>query len=418
MVVAYQSTGTPSWATGDASPRTVAPSYPASIAAGDLLILQAFRYGPTATLGIDTPDGWTPLFNDPFDQGARSFRQAIFGKIAAGGESGTVTVSTTATVLGGGSNSQLSGAIHRFTGAASSSYVEGAAITVGEDPVIATVSAPTVQSTAADQLAVCMLNGDDNVAGSSFTGETGGDWTEAFEIVNGTGGDGVIQLQTASIGVGTLSGGTTTFSFALHWFARGFVIKAPGAAVEVAPGAGVLGLLGYVPTVAVDAAVITATSQLTVAGYAPTVEAGGALTERLSPDAVLAGGSNLQDTDLVSPPVRVADLADETSGSPGPDELFWTAVDPEADIDVRLSFPATGGNLIGTQTINVLIRGTSLPARDWKLELFESGEKRTSETTGSVTSLDGEVVTLTFQPDELADVTGAGVEVRISAIAA
>lgn len=180
------------------------------------------------------------------------------------------------------------------------------------------------------------------------------------------------------------------------------------------PAVGSLAFTGLAPTV-------TATSNVTVepsvaalalTGFAPDVPIG--LTERLTPNTVLAS-TNLKDTLTNSPPQRFADI-DEPTGSD--DTEWWTAVNPEADIAVRLGFPTSSGNLVGNQTINVLIRGSSLPSRAWKLELYESGVKKTSETTGAVSSISGQVVTLTFPASELTDQTGAGVEVRISATAA
>jgi hypothetical protein len=89
---------------------------------------------------------------------------------------------------------------------------------------------------------------------------------------------------------------------------------------------------------------------------------------------------------------------------------------------VRLGFPTSSGNLVGTQTINAYIRGTSLPSRDVTLQLYENGSplpgSPTILITEAVNSISGQIVTLTFNASDLSDITGAGVELRISAIAA
>jgi hypothetical protein len=190
----------------------------------------------------------------------------------------------------------------------------------------------------------------------------------------------------------------------------------------------------FVPTVAADATLAPAPVAAVITGLAPTVSAhftaeaspaavaitglvpdvSTGLSERLTPNAVVAGGSNLRDTLTNSPPQRFADV-DEPTGSD--DTEWWTAVVPTNDIDIRVGFPPSSGNLVGQQMLRALIRGTSLPSRDVTLELWESGVKLTSEITESVSSVSGQVVTLTFDASELSDVTGAGVELRIRAAA-
>jgi hypothetical protein len=180
----------------------------------------------------------------------------------------------------------------------------------------------------------------------------------------------------------------------------------------IATGAGSLAFAGA--TTALQAGVTAApiAGALRFVGQVADVPQG--LTERLTPNAVVAGGSNLRDTLTNSPPTRLADI-DEPTGSD--DAEWWTAVNPEANIDIRFGFPTSSGNLVGTQTLRALIRGTSLPSRDVTLELWESGSKLTSEITEEITSLSGQIVTLTFPASELSDITGAGVELRVRATA-
>lgn len=188
------------------------------------------------------------------------------------------------------------------------------------------------------------------------------------------------------------------------------------------PGVAAVTIIGLAPTVAADVAVTPSLATLTITGLAPIVSTG--LTERLTPNAVIAGGTNLQDTLTNSPPTRLADIDEETGSD---DTEWWTAVDPEADIDVHLGFPDGIGspveavNLVGTQMVRVRIRGTSLPSRPARLDLYENGAPAPGSPTitvvEDVTSISGQVVEITFQPSDLADPTGAGVEIRIRATA-
>lgn len=68
--------------------------YPASIAAGNLLILHCASYDGTTTNGV--PSGWTQLTGSPFSGGSVS-QARIYYKIATGSESGTVALTATGT---------------------------------------------------------------------------------------------------------------------------------------------------------------------------------------------------------------------------------------------------------------------------------------------------------------------------------
>lgn len=65
---------------------------------------------------------------------------------------------------------------------------------------------------------------DDNALGS-FTGETGGNWTLAWEYNSATGTDGAIGLQTAGMSApGTINGGSFTMSASDPWGVIGFAL--------------------------------------------------------------------------------------------------------------------------------------------------------------------------------------------------
>lgn len=106
--------------TGANGSTTVAPSYPASITAGQYLVLVVTSGGtgdPTPT----TPSGWTFLATGASTDGtfgvdAGPRRVTVFGREADGTETGTVTVSIT-------SGNTCRGTISRFTRSGSGSWV-------------------------------------------------------------------------------------------------------------------------------------------------------------------------------------------------------------------------------------------------------------------------------------------------------
>jgi hypothetical protein len=122
---------------------------------------------------------------------------------------------------------------------------------------------------------------------------------------------------------------------------------------------------------------------------------------RFAPDAILAS------TNLTGAVAAVQDDPDAPDGS------WLTATALGGDTDVRFSFPTAETDLLGPQTIYVWLRTTAIPTRPVRVELWEAGAKRTSETTVTPTSTTGEMVPLTFDSSELSDPSGAGVEIRI-----
>ena len=82
-----------------------------------------------------------------------------------------------------------------------------------------TITAPDVTTLGANRLAMCFVGVRSAQALTSFTGETGGDWTETVAEYQGTAL--TIQLQTAPIAAaGTITGGTQTISSA-YWLCIG-----------------------------------------------------------------------------------------------------------------------------------------------------------------------------------------------------
>lgn len=79
---------------------SVAPTYPASVQTNDILFLYVITNSPVANPTISTPAGWTAVSS--YHSTATDVATALFWRRAAGGESGTVTVSFSASVSASG----------------------------------------------------------------------------------------------------------------------------------------------------------------------------------------------------------------------------------------------------------------------------------------------------------------------------
>jgi hypothetical protein len=123
--------------------------------------------------------------------------------------------------------------------------------------------------------------------------------------------------------------------------------------------------------------------------------------EPLAPNAVLAA-TNLQDTNLTTPPTRLADIQDDPQD---PDANWWTAVDPEAETSATWAFPNPSAALVGTQTVELYLRktaGTPDPTVDVYLD--EDGVEVEQLLSGvSVTSTTGQLFTPTFAANLITD---------------
>ncbi|MBA3757843.1 hypothetical protein H0X09_03190 [Candidatus Saccharibacteria bacterium] len=200
------------------------PGYPSGIASGNLLLLQV----QTKDNAIPTtPSGWTSIASAAIWGG----RSTIFAKSAAGTENGTLTV--TSNVVAG---NLAYARIYRFTDWKNDSTMannfEG--FSTSQDSATPMTDAG-VTTTAAKRLAVQFIHSGAAVSLGNFTGETGGDWTEAIAEVSTTvADDGTLQLQTADMASsGTINGGSQTTS--APWGIHGFAIL-PSTALKIAFG--------------------------------------------------------------------------------------------------------------------------------------------------------------------------------------
>lgn len=204
-----------------ASSGTLTPAYPAGIAAGDLLILHAG--GRTSTIVVDDPGAGWELITTGQTGSSNTGQHYVYGKIADGTESGTLTVSFT--------NDAAVGKVARIflfennnaTSVANAVESVGTA-TTGTNTTITDVG---VTSTGTLSLAVNFIAvADDNVV-DAFTGMTGGTWSEAvaeFQYVATNGF--TIQTQIATLATAaTINGGTYVMAASDPWGVLGFVIK-------------------------------------------------------------------------------------------------------------------------------------------------------------------------------------------------
>lgn len=204
--VTYVSAGTGSGTTGNPT-----PAYPAGLQANDLVLLQVTVRDTTTT--PTTPTGFTLLYGS---DSTGTGRQWVYYKFSDGTESGTITITIGSTVC-------KAARLYAFRNVATSSFIEGGGFGTGTG---ATISAQSVTTTDVQRLAVSFVFVNDNNVVASFTGETGGDWTEAVaEFRTSAGSDGCLQLQTATMAsAGTISGGSYTMSAADPWGVRAFAL--------------------------------------------------------------------------------------------------------------------------------------------------------------------------------------------------
>jgi hypothetical protein len=138
------------------------------------------------------------------------------------------TISIDATV--GASGEDLYLQWHEFDGVTSSTtfigssgVFENGSIPSGRDVAGGTGTDPNfagsvVTSNGADRLGITMMALASNQATSSWTGETGGDFTEATEFQSATGSTATLQLQTASLATPTtVADGTQTLGASTDW---------------------------------------------------------------------------------------------------------------------------------------------------------------------------------------------------------
>jgi hypothetical protein len=210
MAVAYKGAGAGSGT--ETSNAQLALVCPATVAQNDILIAHVIYLNNSTQ--PTTPEDWTRLYTSSglgagLGTGTPTGRAYVYGKLAVGNEDGATINFGTA-----GGTSGRYGRIYSFSG-----YVSGTITDVvpsdsfADTPSETDPSAPDITTTVTGSLAVALVAQDDNNSIGSFTGESGGNWTEAVaEYTSSTiGSQGCMcQLQTATptANPGTITGGT------------------------------------------------------------------------------------------------------------------------------------------------------------------------------------------------------------------
>jgi hypothetical protein len=205
MAIAYSSAG--AGVSTETSGAALSPQCPATVNAGDILIIQTAWEGTTSA--PSDPGGWTPLFSAQ-DVGTATVvaRHWIYGKVADGSEDGAAVALGSPAVT-----TQRAARIYSFTGRVSGAIadlVRAFTNTAGDtDP-----TGPTVTTTVAGALACAFVYQHDNNTLETFAGASD-TWTERgtvggfiFALTPG----GVFDLLTATPAAdpGTVSGGAMT----------------------------------------------------------------------------------------------------------------------------------------------------------------------------------------------------------------
>jgi hypothetical protein len=221
VAIAYSSAGT--GVSTESSGGALSPTCPATVAAGDILILQA-AYEGTTTAPVD-PGGWTPLFSAQ-SVGVASVvaRHWVYGKIADGSEDGAAVALGTPAVT-----TQRAARIYSFSGRVSGSITDLVPVaSFTNTPGDTDPTGPTVVTTIAGSLACALVYQHDNNTLETFASASD-TWTERgtvggfiFALTPG----GVLDLLTATPAAdpGTVSGGAMTVTND-PWSVIGFEIR-------------------------------------------------------------------------------------------------------------------------------------------------------------------------------------------------
>ncbi len=193
---------------------SIVTPYPASLALNDIILL-CVSNGDTTTTPT-TPSDFALLFGPDSNTTSRGF---TYWKRSNGTETGNLTVTTNATA-------QCRARMFSFRDVTTAATIyEGADSAAGTVDIVSDVG---VTTTGTERLAVNITYGADDRNFASFTGETGGDWTQAVaEYATATGTpDGTIDLQVATMATaGTINGGATLdLGTGFNWIVRGFAL--------------------------------------------------------------------------------------------------------------------------------------------------------------------------------------------------
>lgn len=262
MAIAYKSQG--AGVATETSGAALSPACPATVDAGDILLLHIFWEGTTTA--PSPPGDWT-LLSGPHVIQTTIARHWVYGKIADGTEDGATVACGSPAVT-----TQRAARIYSFSGRTSGTIAELVKdfthISNANDP-----QGPSVTTTKAGALAVALVAQNDNNTIGAFTGQSGGTWAEAVAEFTANLTPGLLlQIQTCTPtgDPGSVSGGSfnTTND---PCGTIGFQIL-PDASVSVTPDVGAPVVTGLAPTAQVtDHKNLTpGVGEVAVSGLAPT----------------------------------------------------------------------------------------------------------------------------------------------------
>lgn len=194
---------------------TMQVPYPATVAAGNFLLLQVYASDSGQGPSVTTPSGWTLIKNQT---GATPGAMHASYKIATGSESGNLDVTVSA------ADAFAAGRIYRFSGGLSFEAA-GSAITTASATAMTCVDLTTL---GAQRLAVQLFGATVNTTIGNISGETNADYTEAVAEYADT-GPVTLSCQIATIAAAiAISGGSATLGAAGTDRVRiGFAITPP-----------------------------------------------------------------------------------------------------------------------------------------------------------------------------------------------
>ncbi len=184
-------------------------------------------HNPSPTQVTATYTFPTSMFSAMFTATGNQIRHFLYIRKADGSTTEATSTSVTITISGGTSGVRHSVQIHRITNATTEWEGEGAAFG-------ATTSCPAPDATAlgSSRLALAVAMIGSAAASTSFSGETGGDWTLAL---SSSGNSPALCLQSAGMASsGTITGGSFGLSSSFQTVSGGFCLPSATPGVSLA----------------------------------------------------------------------------------------------------------------------------------------------------------------------------------------
>lgn len=209
----FQSVSTIAAGDGLTPTGTINVNYPASIAAGDLLVMGlGGNDGVGGAMVFQTPSGWTAL---TAVSGTNGRRTQVMWKTASGSESGTLATTYT--------NNNSSAAVaqmarYTVTGTITVEASGTAGFTTSTSPAPASITSTDAA------LAIAVIYWTSNTTITAITGMSGGTWAES--AAEQTSSSQSLDFQQASLAsASTISGGNATLGASAGWAMTTFAAR-------------------------------------------------------------------------------------------------------------------------------------------------------------------------------------------------